>query len=301
METYIWNTIIVLSKITVYVGFACITGYTFFSRIYDQSEFQNKISAAKPEVLNWLKVSVLFALVANVIWFLAKTGVMAEEGVQGAFDPDMLDIMLDSSVGDVALLRAAGLISAILVLILPIDLRSISLYRYTYKGILVVSLLLLTYSYTLLGHVSELDKIEKALLSVHLLVMAWWFGALYPLKQACHIMDNKALYHLMDTFGRQASVMVSLLLFAGLWLAFHLIGSVEGLFTSRYGQILLLKLFLVIGIFYVAAKHKLKLVPLIKYSDCKSALSKSISIEIVLAFSILSITAILSSVVGPIN
>jgi putative copper resistance protein D len=51
----------------------------------------------------------------------------------------------------------------------------------------------------------------------------------------------------------------------------------------------------------IAAKHKLKLVPHLKNNDGREALSKSISKEMVVAFGILSVTAGLTSVVGPAN
>lgn len=298
MEMYIWNTVIVLSKIVFYVGFACIAGYTFFKQVFEQSESHNNLAIAN---LKWIRGSIVIALLANGLWFFASTGAMAEEGIQGAFDPDIIDIMWDSPIGDGTLLRTIGLMIAILALISPFKLKSEVLNNYLKQGILVSSLFLLAYTFTLIGHVSELGVFEKVLLMIHVLVMAWWFGALFPLKQACHEQDYDQLYSLMDKFGRQASISVSLLLVAGLWLAFQLVGTLAALFSSSYGQTLLLKLTLVVSILGIAAKHKLKLVPQLKNNDGREALSKSISIEMVVAFAILSATAGLTSVVGPAN
>ncbi|REL36787.1 copper resistance D family protein [Thalassotalea euphylliae] len=298
MEMYIWNTVIVLSKIVFYVGFVCIAGYTFFKQVFEQSESHNNLAIAN---LKWIRGSIVIALLANGLWFFASTGAMAEEGIQGAFDPDILAIMWDSSIGDGTLLRTIGLMIAILALISPFKLKSVVLNNYLKQGILVSSLFLLAYTFTLIGHVSELGGGEKVLLMLHVLVMAWWFGALFPLKEACHESDYGQLYSLMDKFGRQASIAVSLLLIAGLWLAFQLVGNVEELFSSSYGQTLLLKLVIVTSILGIAAKHKLKLVPQLKNNDGREALSKSISIEMVVAFAILSVTAGLTSVVGPAN
>ena len=55
------------------------------------------------------------------------------------------------------------------------------------------------------------------------------------------------------------------------------------------------------SILALAAKHKLILVPQLKNSQGREALSKSISIEMLVAFAILSVTAGLTSVVGPAN
>ena len=128
--------------------------------------------------------------------------------------------------------------------------------------------------------------------------MAWWFGALLPLKQACHQLSYAELHLLMESFGKQASFTLSLLLVAGLWLVIQLVGSLDALISSSYGQTLLFKLALVVSILALAAKHKLILVPQLKNSQGREALSKSISIEMVVAFAILSVTAGLTSVVG---
>ncbi|XPF96364.1 copper resistance D family protein [Colwellia sp. RE-S-Sl-9] len=298
MEMYIWNTVIVLSKIVFYVGFACIAGYTFFRQIFEHNESHNNSVIAN---LKWIRASIFVALIANGVWFFASTGAMAEEGIQGALDPDMLAIIWDSSVGDGTLLRGLGLVLAIFAITSHLKFKSVALSNSIKQSSLGLSLVLLSYTFSLFGHVSELGVFEKVLLMLHVLVMAWWFGALFPLKQACHEPDYEQLYSLMDKFGRQASIAVSLLLIAGLWLAFQLVGNVEELFSSSYGQTLLLKLALVTSILGIAAKHKLKLVPQLKNNDGREALSKSISIEMVVAFAILSVTAGLTSVVGPAN
>ncbi|MBE0365339.1 putative copper resistance protein D [Pseudoalteromonas ulvae UL12] len=298
MEMYIWNTVIVLSKIVFYVGFACIAGYTFFKQVFEKSEPHNNLAIAN---LRWIRASIIVALIANAIWFFASTGAMAEEGIQGALEPDMLGIIWDSSIGDGTLLRGLGLVLAIFAITSHIKFKSVALSNNIKQSLLGLSLVLLSYTFSLFGHVSELEVFEKVLLMLHVLVMAWWFGALFPLKQACHEQDYEQLYSLMDKFGRQASIAVSLLLIAGLWLAFQLVGNVGELFSSSYGQTLLLKLALVTSILGIAAKHRLKLVPQLKNSDGREALSKSISIEMVVAFAILSVTAGLTSVVGPAN
>ena len=297
MEMYIWNTIIVLSKILFYAGFASIAGYLFIGHTLVGHKRQSKRVCNKPhERTKWVNVSLCTALIASVVWFLASTGAIAEEGFSGIFDPDMLDIMWDSSVGDATLLRAAGLSLALFAIALPVKVRAMHNIK---QGILAVSLLTLAYSFTLLGHVTELGGLEKVLLVIHVFVVAWWFGALYPLKQACHLLDDEELYLLMETFGKHATIMVISLLLAGLFLAIQLIGSIETLLSSSYGKVLLAKLLLVTCILGIAAKHKLKLVPSVKRDGGRELLTKSITVEIVVAIAILSVTAVLTSIVGP--
>jgi len=298
MEIYIWNTVIVLSKTTFYIGFACIAGYTFFDRAYSGNVIENGKERSFSQITI---LSAFIAFIANAVWFFANTGAMVEEGISGAVDLDMIDIMWDSSIGDTALWRSIGLIGATTVVMFSSRFTERKQSKHVQQALLVICLFVFSYSFTLIGHISDMGVFEKTLLMVHVIVMAWWFGALYPLKKACNTLGRDELYQLMEGFGKQASVMVSLLLVAGLLLAIQLVGDIDALLRSNYGQTILVKLFLVTSILTIAALHKLKLVPNLESHNGREALSKSISIEMVVAVVILFVTSGLTSVVGPAN
>ena len=298
MEIYIWNTVIVLSKTTFYIGFACIAGYTFFDRAYSGNVIENGKERSFSQITI---LSAFIAFIANAVWFFANTGAMVEEGISGAVDLDMIDIMWDSSIGDTALWRSLGLIGATTVVMFSSRFTERKQSKHVQQALLVICLFVFSYSFTLIGHISDMGGGEKTLVMVHVIVMAWWFGALYPLKKACNTLGRDELYQLMEGFGKQASVMVSLLLVAGLLLAIQLVGGIDALLWSNYGQTILVKLFLVTSILTIAALHKLKLVPNLESHNGREALSKSISIEMVVAFVILFVTSGLTSVVGPAN
>lgn len=295
MEMYIWNTVIVVTKLMFYLGFAATAGYTFFWRDINDS----RTSYTTPSYSAvWVKVCVFVAFISNAVWFIANTGAMVEEGIQGALDPFMLKIMLSSPIGEVTLYRAGGLAVALITIYL-LKFKPLKPFLRLKSCLLVLCLFTLSYTFTLTGHVSELGSIARILLMVHVFVMAWWFGALIPLKLSCHYQSYEKLYKLMDRFGTQATVLVTLLLSAGIWLAIQLVGSFEGLFSSIYGQTLLVKMFLVTSILAIAIRHKLKLVPKLKSGSGSEALSKSISLELTIAVAILIITSGLTSIVGP--
>jgi putative copper resistance protein D len=243
------------------------------------------------------QIALCFALFASITWFFAQVGAMAEEGIQGAFDPDLVSMMWSSSIGDVTLVRIIGFAVAFVTLffISTTHNNHFNLQR----SILLVTLIALAFSFTLVGHVSSLGKVEKVLLMIHVLAMAWWFGALYPLKRACSQFDNHELHDLMTKFGQQARFIVGVLLIAGLGLAYSLVGSFEALFQSRYGQVLNIKLILVSIILVMALRHKYRLVPQLKKLNGGSILKRSIAFELAIAFVIVCITAGLTSLVGP--
>lgn len=287
MEMMIWNSVTVLSKVLIYIGFAVLAGCLFFSH------FKNIYTACTRTE----KTMLFLALIGSLLWFFAQVGAMAEEGVMGAFDADLISMMWSSSVGEVTVFRVTGFAAALVVLLCFSDTNSKLLYLQ--RCMLLLSLTTIAFSFTLIGHISSQGSVDKAILFVHVLIMAWWIGALYPLKRACSQLDTRELYYVMAKFGQHASFVVGILFIAGLGLAYSLLGSLENLVNSRYGRMLIMKLLLVSSILMLAVRHKYKLVPNLKSALGSSKLNKSISIEMLIAFLILLITAGLTSIVGP--
>ncbi|MDM7859938.1 CopD family protein [Alteromonas sp. ASW11-36] len=285
MEMMIWNSITVLSKVLIYMGFAGLAGCLFFSHINNKNDRTKHIE----------KTILFLALIASIFWFFAKVGAMAEEGIKGALDKDLISMMWSTAVGEVTVCRVLSFAFALAALFC----FSQSKWRYLQRFILLLSLITIAYSFTLIGHISSQGYLEKALLFTHVLIMAWWIGALYPLQQACSRLKTRELHCVMAKFGQQARFMMGTLFIAGLGLAYSLLGCFESLLNSRYGQMLVVKLILVAFILLLAVKHKYRLVPNLKRELGSARLKHSISIEMVIALLILLLTAVLSSVVGP--
>lgn len=298
---YIWSTLIVLSKFSFYLGFVSIASYTFLGQVIEQTQqkAQQKTTTTRSTFLKLINGSIFVGLVANFIWFIANTGAMAEDGIRGALDSDMIELMWDSSIGEVTLYRSIGFSIAIFALVFSVYSKTTKIKRYVLHLLYLCSLLLLAYSFSVLGHVSELAWLDRITLILHVLLIAWWMGALLPLRFACSVLAHNELFILMEKFGKQAVLMVTLIIIAGLWLSIQLVGSIDALVSTSYGQVLLFKLILVNSILLLAAKHKFKLVPALKNSTGREMLSKSISIEIVIALAILLTTSVLTSLVGP--
>jgi len=131
--------------------------------------------------------------------------------------------------------------------------------------------------------------------------MAWWFGALLPLRILCRQLSYPELFQVMDRFGHQAGYLVSALLLAGLSLAYITLGSFDALVSTNYGLVLLFKILVVSTILSIAAHHKFILVPRLKKHKGREALARSINIEMTLALTILIFASVLTSLVGPEN
>jgi putative copper resistance protein D len=103
----------------------------------------------------------------------------------------------------------------------------------------------------------------------------------------------------MHKFGQMAMFIVAILIVCGGILLVMLLGSVGELFTSDYGQFLLLELLLVACMLMLGAWHKFSLVPDLKRNSKPHKLSQSIAVEGLLSICVLNITSIFTTLVGP--
>ncbi len=99
-------------------------------------------------------------------------------------------------------------------------------------------------------------------------------------------------------FGQAASLIVPLLILAGLLMAWLLLGDPRALTSTGYGLALLTKLILVGIVMTLAAANKLRFVPAMQAGDSRAArhLVRSIEIETAVIFMVLAATATLTSV-----
>ena len=119
MEVVLWNSLTVLLKVAFYAGFACVFGSLFQSRLAQRISHTQDWHSANTVIARAALLGSALNLLLVPIWFLVSTGAMAEEGIEGMLDTDMLEMMWQSSIGDTALLRFIGF--SILVLLLVIQ------------------------------------------------------------------------------------------------------------------------------------------------------------------------------------
>ena len=110
-----------------------------------------------------------------------------------------------------------------------------------------------------------------------------------------HLTDAAELGH---RFGQTAALVVSVLIGAGLWMVLLLIGNLQGLLFTGYGQALLFKVFLVGLLLILAAANKFRFVPAMQSGEARAArhLARSIEVEAIVVLVVLATTATLTSV-----
>jgi copper resistance protein D len=229
------------------------------------------------------------------LWLLLQVGGINQGGISGMFDMTMAALLLQSTLGWVAALRIGA---CAVVLVAASRLRA----GRTGQWLFAVATLLACSSVVMTGHVSTLSIVARTLLLLHVLGAALWIGSLYPLQQVCGpvrgVDQLAALQTLMRRFGRVAVVIVSVLLPAGLILAYQLLQTPSALWTTAYGMTLLAKVILVCGLLLLAALNKLLWVPRLLQTGAE-ALQRSIRLEMTLALLVLAFTSWLTTVTGP--
>ncbi len=230
------------------------------------------------------------------VHFLVRVGAFAEQGVAGMFDPLMLQLLWQSPVGEALSARMLGFGLLWLALLLPLPGRHLFEILLSLSGTLLIGL-----SFSRAGHGVTLEFWAAVLLVGHVIVAAWWMGSLIPLWLALHRLSAQQARGIMVRFGEIAMAAVLLLLTAGGVLVYRLTGW-QNLPGTEYGLWLLFKLVLVGAILALAAYHKLKLVPSLASANCGgAALKRSLLLEKVVGGSILAITTVLTTLVGPMH
>ena len=158
-------------------------------------------------------------------------------------------------------------------------------------------------AFLLTGHssVHRLRWFLAPLLGAHLLIVAFWFGALLPLYLLCQKESLAIAADVVRRFSAIAIWLVPTLAAAGLLMAIVLSSADVAVLTRPYGQLLSVKLAAFGLLMSFAAYNKWRLTPAL--SDGKSAalrgLRRAIAAEYLIIVAVLAVTAILTMYYSP--
>lgn len=266
--------------------------------------------------------------IARVGWTLAIAALLFVVGhhvleaarfagdMSGMLDPAMQSMALHSSAGAAFAARSVGL------LLIAVGLFAA---RVTVRGaagatgdvgaaaaigpaavgpstmrVAVLGSVLLVASFTLTGHTSVTPHRPAAalLLTLHLLVIAFWVGSLWPLYLAASRERHAAdAARLIEAFSRIAAWLVPIVFVAGLGLTALLVPDLST-FKRPYGLLLLAKLALFAVLMALAALNKWRFGP-----ECAAghtrAFKRTVVLEYVLICLVLAITATMTTFYSP--
>ena len=206
----------------------------------------------------------------------------------------MLRMVTSSPIGSSAAVRLAGLA------LIPAILLGGSRWALATGAL---GALLTCTSFLIVGHTADTPfrPLAAAVLAIHLVAVAYWIGALWPLHHTIRGDDVDRAAVVLRRFGQIAMSVVAALLVAGGALAWALLESPASLLRTGYGRMLLLKLGLVASLLTLAALNKYRLVPAFAAGlpTAASSLRQSILTEILLASAIVTVTAALTTLAAP--
>jgi putative copper export protein len=158
--------------------------------------------------------------------------------------------------------------------------------------------------FLLTGHTSvhPLRALLAPLLAIHVLVIAFWFGALAPLYVVVVRESTAVATQALRAFSAYATRLVPLILVAGVALACVLVPGIA-VMRQPYGVLLLVKLAGFAVLMGLAALNRLRLVPALSVPARRESVARmlrwSLAAEIGLLCAVLSVTAVLTTFYSP--
>ena len=288
MQLSPWDAAAIGIKTILYAATLCAGGGVLFML------YSNRLMSLDQhrQIGLWVGLCVAVALIASGARILIVAGSMGD-GAAGLFDSAMLRMVLHAGEARSTGIRVAGL------LLMGVVLLSAprKLWLAAFGALIAVT------SFAWIGHAwaAKAGGLPVALLSLHLLGVAFWLGALAPLLLIARGGDLPRLAATAARFGSAALVVVPALIAAGVSLLWIFLSRFSEIWMSDYGRAITLKLVLVACLLSVAAFNKLCLTPRLLANDkfAAAALKKSILFEMAMGGLILLITATVTTLWSP--
>ena len=282
----IWDILRPLVKFALYPAMFIAAGGLMFELVF-AAQLADGMKA-------YLRRLITAAAWAGLVLVAAQVMVAAGSlggDVASATDRALIGLVMKSPLGLFSIVAGIGF--AMITVMHRVKARGEAAARVVAAATVLLSL-------TVVGHATRLGAITAVLLAFHLGGIAFWLGALLPLRRMCVVAPETGLTGLAavaDRFGRLAQLVVSGLVAAGLIYAALLLGSMTALLTTGYGLALVVKILLVGALIWLASRNRLRIVPALVDGDASAvaALRRVVELEILLVLAILVMSGLLTS------
>jgi copper resistance protein D len=288
-------------------------GIVFFA-----AAFGPALTISLPSVRSLARGTAIAALVVAAAHYLVEAARMAGD-MSGMFDSSLQNMAWTSTTGGAFSVRELGLLLIIAgmqnrsarmtadsffkssALMAPaFALRRLSARGFTVAG--VSGAVLVTASFALTGHTATNPQrwLLAPLLLAHLLIVAFWFGALWPLCLVTLRESRERMARVVALFSAAAFWLVPLILVAGVAMAALLLPSVAALRTP-YGELLIAKSVLFAVLLGLAALNKWRFGPALGQGALLAGRSfrRAVLAEYVIIVGVLSVTAVMTMFFSP--
>ena len=272
---------------------ALVTLFQAAGAVFFMALFAQRLAAARAD----LRRLALVAAGCAALLALAHHGLEAARmagDYSGLWDAELQQLAWWSRSALAPVVQVAGL--SILMLSLRWLPAGMALRCASAGGVIALCAMLLT------GHTSAhaARGVLAPLLGLHLLIIAFWFGALWPLLIVIRLEAAPRAAQVVARYSAIAGYLVPLIAVAGLAMAWILTGEWT-LPRHPYGQLLLLKFALFMLLMLPAAYNKWRLMPALSAATAGAAagLRRTLTLELLLIAMVLTVTAALTTLYSP--
>jgi copper resistance protein D len=288
----VWDVALIAVKTLTYAATLCAAGAVFFLGVC-----ASLITAAdRSRIRNTIWGLSILSVGGGVLQVMVSAASMSD-ALSGMWDGSLLRMTWYAGAGRANTIRDLGLVFA-----------ALGVARHRPSWWASAGAVAAATSFAWSGHARALNSgsLPLLLVSVHLLGVAFWLGALPALGLIVRDHDDSnrkaaSIAAPVARFGAAALFVVGGLVIAGLGLLWTLLGDFTELWRSAYGRYVMLKLAFVCALLCLAAFNKLSLTPRLLANDERAlrALRVSLRLELSLGVLILLVTATLTTVTGP--
>lgn len=291
MISEIWIYATWLIKVFLYLGVSFVIGGAFCYFLLGHYVEIKRI------IIKYITIGAGLGFVSSTLGFFILIGSFANTGLSGMWESNYINILINTPTGHAHIIRSIGFL--LLLFLMLVKLSSGTSQISKIEGTIFALLLTpIVFSFSQLGHVTNLPLFAQILLSTHVLAMSLWMGSLYPLWKTSKIIKGLPLKERMHLFGKIAAVIVGILLACGASIALLLLKDFNTLLNTSYGHGFIIKLLFVLGILLLAAFNKWYFTPRLQYSKFANQLGYAILFEMTLGLAILLTTSYITTVVG---
>lgn len=259
---------LIVARLLHYVAVTTLAGTSFFPLYAYRRGSGPRPIAFDRSFQNVLFIAANVALFSGILWFVFAVANMSGT-LDGVLDREMLSTVLgDTSFGKVWIARLILTIVTIVVIWSRFDSKPAARSNVivpVLAAALLISLAGVGHSQVEEGFVGAVHVVCDA---AHLLAAGAWLGGLVPLvlilstdRRDRGVQPAADLDQVLVRFSGMGYVAVATLVGTGLVNSWYLVGTVTGLLTTQYGQLLLAKLALFAGMLSLAAINRFWLVP----------------------------------------
>lgn len=277
---------LVISRWIGYAGLALLAGVWVLLTAWP-------VGRDEPRPRRLVKLGWLGAVVGAVLELCFQGPYVAGGGLGDTFNSSLLDATLDTRFGHLHLARLALL--AVMALLLGVIFRGWTPRRLVIALAAVGAAVAWTFAYG--GHPATTSPawFSETADTLHLLSVITWLGGLSMLVAAVFPRrDPGELRRVLSVHSNVALTAVIVIVATGAYAAWRGTGSVDAVFTTTYGLLVLGKIALLAGIVVVAYGAR-RLVPAVDGPDelVAERLRRSVWVETVVAFGVLILAAVL--------